>query len=997
MVYANARMLGRRIGQYRIVRKVGEGGMGVVYEAVHEKLKLRAAVKVLFVACAKDSAEAARFFAEARATSAVQHSSLVRLFDFGHLDDGTIYMMMEYLDGETLRDHLVHSGGKLPTTQALIIIEQMAAVLSAVHAAGIIHRDLKPSNVMLTPDKEVVGQRRVKLLDFGVAKFLDEQVSQTKSGHVVGTPRYMSPEQCAAMALDTHTDVYSLGLILFEVLTGESPYEPGVSDRQALMHAHIFEKPRSLRQLLTDASRELTALMADMLSKDPAMRPSMAEVAEKLASLRSKQVIAQSPSTALAGVAETPPSPTTQHEALATDTGASSPALLKAAPRRALGTGATSMAANDDFVVPPLFDEYRLIHSIGRGAMGEVFLCHDTKLDRQVAVKFIRHLGADSAARRRFDTEARAIARLEAHSNVVAVYRLGEWAGQPYLVSQFISGQSLDRLPKPIQWQDVLRIGIGLARGLAAAHKNRILHCDIKPANIMLSADQEIKLLDFGLAKLLDSGPQGTESEPGSRRVLKANDLFATQPELAAKAPPADGAIVAGRPVQSERSGTGIQPGTPLYMSPELWLGEPATARSDIYSLGAVLYELIIGAPPHNRDTISALKYAVQHEEVPPIRGIVPAVDTRFCDAIERCLHRDPAQRYSETLELLAELEAIAGGTLGNVSLPPKFSLRRRMAIAGGGLVAASLVLGTGWKIWQHPPEMITIAGGTFMMGSTAKEIESAWEWCTLEDKTGCKRELYEREQPVHEVAVSSFRIDRTEVTQAAYTAWLNSQKGLRLEDSIWVKDGDVVLIDIYPTFSPSQGVVYDEQHGKYRVLAGYEQAPVVQVTWDGAQRYCQSHGKRLPTEAEWEYAARGLSQRRFPWGNDEPKCDGVVISRSAGLPCATANPGPRAVGSSSQDRTPEGVLDMGGNVGEWVADYFTARYLSCKPACMNPQVGTLVETGRAGVALRAYRGGNWNAGASVSRAASRSRWEQNEGVTNLGFRCAASILKYRS
>lgn len=139
------------------------------------------------------------------------------------------------------------------------------------------------------------------------------------------------------------------------------------------------------------------------------------------------------------------------------------------------------MALDDDFVPPEQFDEYRLIRALGRGGMGQVFLCHDTKLDRRVAVKFIRGLEVHPEARQRFETEARAIARLEAHNNVVAVYRLGDYAGHPYIVYQYISGQSLDSLPKPISYQEALRIGIGLSRGLCAAHKQRVLHRDIKP------------------------------------------------------------------------------------------------------------------------------------------------------------------------------------------------------------------------------------------------------------------------------------------------------------------------------------------------------------------------------------------------------------------------------------------------------------------------------------------------------------------------------------
>ena len=653
------------------------------------------------------------------------------------------------------------------------------------------------------------------------------------------------------------------------------------------------------------------------------------------------------------------------------------------------------MFLDEDLEPPPLFDEYRVIRPLGRGGMGEVFLCHDTKLDRRVAVKFIRHLGAGSAARKRFETEARAIARLEAHNNVVAVYRLGEYAGHPYLVSQFISGRSLDNHPKPMLGPEVLRIAIGTARGLAAAHEQRVLHRDIKPANIMLSEDGQVKLLDFGLAKLLDVGAKRHEEsrEPG-RGSGSIGPLAATQLGVAATAPPPGESIAASTPSRSLLSDTGNQCGTPLYMSPEAWRGETATAQSDIYSLGAVLYELATGVPPHNCDSFAALREAVLNQDAPPPGALAPAIEPRLLDAIERCLRRDPAQRFSSVAALLAELEAIASAT-------PKASLHRQrtrprwpIAVLGAGLLAAGLSFAIHWRSWFHPPEMVVIPGGTFMMGSSAKEIESAWEWCTLEGKTECKRELYEREQPIREVTLSTFRMDRTEVTQAAYVAWLNSRKGLHVEDGNWVKEGAVLLIDIYPTFSPSHGVVYDEPRRKYRVLPGYERQPVVQVTWDGADRYCRAQGKRLPTEAEWEYAARGPQQRRFPWGNEEPRCDGVVISKSVGLLCATATPGPKDVGSASQDRTPDGVLDMGGNIGEWVADPFVSRYEPCQSSCKNPQVAVPAETTPAGVPLRSYRGGSWSVGASVGRAASRSRWEQTQGATNIGFRCAASSAR---
>src|SRR5579885_2270547 len=148
---------------------------------------------------------------------------------------------------------------------------------------------------------------------------------------------------------------------------------------------------------------------------------------------------------------------------------------------------------------PERFDEYRLVRPLGQGAMGQVYLAHDMLLDRPVAIKFIAQPAGEvgEAARQQFFTEARAIARLS-HPNVVAIYRVGEIRRRPYLVSEFIRGESLARLDKPVPWPRALEIGIGLARGLGSAHRCGVLHRDIKPANIMLTPEGEVKLLDFG-------------------------------------------------------------------------------------------------------------------------------------------------------------------------------------------------------------------------------------------------------------------------------------------------------------------------------------------------------------------------------------------------------------------------------------------------------------------------------------------------------------------
>src|SRR5262249_12611989 len=147
----------------------------------------------------------------------------------------------------------------------------------------------------------------------------------------------------------------------------------------------------------------------------------------------------------------------------------------------------------------------RLLWQLGRGGMGEVYLGHDTLLDRPVAIKFISAIDPDALMREQFLTEARAAARLQ-HPNVVTVYRVGEIDGRPYIISEFVRGQNLDHIKLPMPWTRALELSIGLSRGLAAAHRRGVLHRDIKPGNVILPADGEVKLLDFGLAKFVEAG-----------------------------------------------------------------------------------------------------------------------------------------------------------------------------------------------------------------------------------------------------------------------------------------------------------------------------------------------------------------------------------------------------------------------------------------------------------------------------------------------------------
>jgi formylglycine-generating enzyme required for sulfatase activity len=265
-------------------------------------------------------------------------------------------------------------------------------------------------------------------------------------------------------------------------------------------------------------------------------------------------------------------------------------------------------------------------------------------------------------------------------------------------------------------------------------------------------------------------------------------------------------------------------------------------------------------------------------------------------------------------------------------------------------------------------------------MGSTSAEIDAAMQRCE-QARSDWRRETFDREAPVREVTLDPFLLDRTEVTNEDYARWLSSRE-VEVERGRLVRSGGVLLLDL----EPGQGGIEQAPAGGFIPRPGRARKPVVQVTWFGADRYCRDHGQRLPTEAEWEYAARGAMGRPFPWGEREPACGQVVFGRAPGTGCS-GDPGPDEVGAAPGDTTPEGIRDLGGNVAEWVADAFVTPYPACGADCHNPtQAGP-----EQGKLLRVIRGGDWREPANACRAAGRAKGDQGGMRTNVGFRCARS------
>lgn len=263
------------------------------------------------------------------------------------------------------------------------------------------------------------------------------------------------------------------------------------------------------------------------------------------------------------------------------------------------------------FEPPEEVGDYVIGKQIGQGATGAVYVAKDAWLNRDVAIKFLTARTPGTGGRQQILTEARTLARI-IHQNVAGVFTVGEHDDWPYIVSELVRGTSLAKVPRPMPWEAALKIATGLASGLEAIHRKNVVHCDLKPANVMIAEDGTPKIIDFGLARVVTEG-----------------------------------------------AASGLPLGTPDYMAPEVWGGEPPGRRADVYSLGAVIFELLVGEPPFKQVPDEELRGAVTGREAPAVRERAPEVDPRLAEVVARCLRRDPRERFASGEELREALEAL--------------------------------------------------------------------------------------------------------------------------------------------------------------------------------------------------------------------------------------------------------------------------------------------------------------------------------------------------
>ncbi len=612
-------------------------------------------------------------------------------------------------------------------------------------------------------------------------------------------------------------------------------------------------------------------------------------------------------------------------------------------------------------------DRYVIEAVLGQGGMGVVYRAKDPELGRAVAIKVLQRRTGSSERLRR---EAQALAKLS-HPNVVTVHDVGTHDGQPFIAMALVEGDTLRHwLTTPRTRRAVLEVLLAAGRGIAAAHEVGLIHRDLKPDNIFVARNRQVLVGDFGLARGID----GAEHEAGG---------------TANEAEPAPSLT---------RSGTVL--GTPTYMAPEHAAGHP-TMASDQFSFCVTAWEAFTGARPFAGATIARILANIcsgSVTEPEDDRALPPP----FAAALRRGLAADPSQRFPSMVALLSALEpgeerelALARmATPAAPSVAGRAGRRRASRMAALAVIAASAAAWAAYRAVRGPASppkmagMIWFPGGTFRMGRTAEEVEGECKRLGA----ACRRDLLDREQPAREVTLSPFHLDEREATNEEVAHWLTTMKPsieIRMDDERqvrrWVHLDGLRLLDLLP---PGAGIVRTAD-GDFVARPGEEQNPVGQITWDGASLYCKGRGKRLPTQAEWELAARGRTARRFPWGEGEPGCDEVAWGRDRDMPCAPRflEPGPMAVGAAPLDRTTEGVHDLGGNVMEWVQDQFLKPYLPECGACEDPIIEEPVPLQED---IRVLRGGSWGHGWHMTRSTMRARWKRTEVMVNAGVRCAS-------
>jgi serine/threonine-protein kinase len=622
------------------------------------------------------------------------------------------------------------------------------------------------------------------------------------------------------------------------------------------------------------------------------------------------------------------------------------------------------------------FGRYQILELLGAGGMATVYKAYDPRLEREVAIKVIRReaFPPDEMAMllKRFERESKSLGRLS-HPNIVGVIDYGEYEGLPYLVMVYLSGGTLkDRLGKPLPWREAIHMILPIAQALEYVHGQNIINRDVKPSNILLTESGQPMLTDFGLVKLF--GQQDNK----------------------------DASLTS--------SGTGL--GTPDYMAPEQWTGEP-TAQSDLYSLGVVLYEMITGHRPYTADTPAGVLLKQATESLPLPKQYVPDLPKDVESVLLKALAKDPKDRYVNMHIFIGELQNLLAGREVMASSIKTSRLREQMTgkvkredlpkpVPQKKVFPILLILGVvgvfflfaavgGYWLFTTPgifapaptptQQQVVLPSPTEFIPPTETLQPTATPTAepSLPTETPIPVEIRDNKnvsmllvpageftmgsddtgdvgsRPAQEVYLDAFYIDKFEVTNEMYDACVYAVECRR----------------------PQQGG--SATRNTYFANPVYANFPVLYVDWKMANAYCAWRGARLPTEAEWEKAARGTDGRLYPWGNDEPDCN---LANHVGCVADTTPVDQHEAGVS-----PYGVYGMAGNVWEWTSTLFRPYPYQADDGREDPDA-----TGE-----RIARGGSWHVFGGNSgnvRVDTRMKLDPAYFGGYVGFRCVIPVEK---
>jgi len=576
-----------------------------------------------------------------------------------------------------------------------------------------------------------------------------------------------------------------------------------------------------------------------------------------------------------------------------------------------------------------LNNRYMISTRLGKGAMGIVYRATDTQTGREVALKVISsQLAIEPEILERFKREGEALRQLK-HPNIVEYIDAFEYQEQYVIVMEHVPGGNLFDMQRqgrmPIE--RVCQIALDLCDALIRAHRLNIIHRDIKPENVLMSQNGTPKLADFGLARL-------------------------------------------SQDTRMTRSGT--QFGTPPYMAPEAWEGKTLDAQADIWSLGVLMFEMLTGRVPYNADTPLAVMNQVFTSQPPDLKRLRSNLPRHLVKIIKRMLAHDKKQRYQTMREVAVDLER------NQAAPPPVHTNAKRLAMLGlglifiAGLVTGGIVLADNRRSSQvsaAPPatqapiedgqeeDGATILAATELTTATVTPTPGVGSTITAEDGATLVfipegefimgSDTAEEAQPVHRVNLAAFWIDQTEVTNAMYRKCVD----------------DGACKQPRSTHSSSHPLYYGNPE--------FDNYPMIRVDWHTAKAYCSWAGRALPTEAQWEKAARGTTGRIYPWGNDLP--NGGLLNYNNDVGDVTE------VGSYPSGASIYGVLDMTGNVFEWTTTLY-------KPYPYE------ADDGREDLSVsdaRVLRGGAWSSNGNFIRATTRIRSNPTNSTDYYGFRCA--------